>query len=79
MKLFIMNRYISKNYTTIKNTTDDNIQSGAGAAVVSTITCRDIVRLTVKGDHLERWQPVTHSARSRRYYAKIGDCEQSIY
>ena len=25
-----------------------------------------------------RWQPVTHSARSRRSYGKIGDCEQSI-
>ena len=25
-----------------------------------------------------RWRPVTHSARSRRSYGKIGDCEQSI-
>ena len=25
-----------------------------------------------------RWQPVTHSARSRRSYGKIGDCELSI-
>ena len=24
-----------------------------------------------------RWQPVTQSARSRRSYGKIGDCEQS--
>ena len=24
------------------------------------------------------WQPVTHSARSRRSNGKIGDCEQSI-
>ena len=24
-----------------------------------------------------KWQPVTHSARSRRSYGKIGDCEQS--
>ena len=24
-----------------------------------------------------RWPPVTHSARSRRSYGKIGDCEQS--
>ena len=26
-----------------------------------------------------RWQPVTHSARSRRSYGKIEDCEQSIF
>ena len=25
-----------------------------------------------------RWQPVTHSARSRRSYGKIQDCEQSV-
>ena len=25
-----------------------------------------------------RWQPVTQSARSRRSYGKIEDCEQSI-
>ena len=27
--------------------------------------------------HHARWQPVTQSARSRRSYGKIGDCEQS--
>ena len=26
-----------------------------------------------------RWQPVTQSARSRRYYEKIEDCEQSRF
>ena len=29
------------------------------------------------GDTHARWQPVTHSARSRRSYGKIEDCEQS--
>ena len=29
-------------------------------------------------DRHQRWQPVTHSARSRRYYGKIGDSEQFI-
>ena len=44
---------------------------------------RDIARLTVNGGHLDfhdthpRWQPTTHSARSRRSYGEIGDCEQS--
>ena len=28
-------------------------------------------------DILARWQPVTESARSRRSYGKIEDCEQS--
>ena len=28
-------------------------------------------------DTYARWQSVTHSARSRRSYGKIGDCEQS--
>ena len=37
VKIFIMNRYISKSYTTSKNTIlTDNIQNGA--ALVSTIT-----------------------------------------
>ena len=33
VKIFIMNRYISKSYATIKNTTDDNIQSGGSCSV----------------------------------------------
>ena len=49
------------------------------------------MRLTVNGGHLDfqmyrgnfdthaRWQPVTQSARSRRSYGKIEDCEQSNF
>ena len=36
-KIFIMNRYISKSYTTTKNTVEPTIYR-AGAAVVSAIT-----------------------------------------
>ena len=46
---------------------------------------RDIARLIVNGGRLDlvfdahaRWQPVTQSARSRRSWGKVGDCEQSI-
>ena len=41
VKIFIMNRYISKSYTTSKNTIDRQYterEPGTGAAVVSTIT-----------------------------------------
>ena len=34
-------------------------------------------RLLSSFDTHPRWHPVTHSARSRRSYGKIGDCEQS--
>ena len=54
------------------------VGGGGGEKNIFLASFQTAPRLLSSFDTHARWQPVTQSARSRRSYGKIEDCEQSM-